>query len=79
MLLFDLRFQGRNENVIRFIFYFQVDVWRTDESLLDHLTLSDVVRIYGIFREVSVSEPLSIIRQYLAVLLYWMKLPDLRR
>eukprot|EP00794_Sanderia_malayensis_P003010 gene3010-3468_t len=28
-----------------------VEVWRTDETLLDHLTLSDIVRIYGIFRE----------------------------
>ena len=35
--------------------YFQIDVWRTDEALLDDLTLDDIVRIYGIFREVSPS------------------------
>eukprot|EP00795_Rhopilema_esculentum_P014800 gene14800-5905_t len=31
--------------------HWDIDVWRTDESLLDDLTLDDIVRIYGIFRE----------------------------
>jgi len=31
--------------------HWEVDIWRTDESLLDDITLNDIVRIYGIFRE----------------------------
>ena len=58
--------------------FLQVEIWRTDESLLDDITLNDIVRIYGIFREVRSFSSLYLAFRCFSLFIFYIYLHSFR-